>query len=1667
MKKQNKVFKLFSVLVATFLIFSSCQIGLGPAIDLEAPIVELTSHKDNDYVGQTFNLAGTVYDNEKVKSVTIDFDEADIHYRLENGVWKKKTSYVDWVVLSDEFSSYSLNDKTVYWSVWVSTSDSKVGMGSTYNFTIIAEDEIGNTGKTSKIEGSLVVDENIPNVSINSPELFATYAKLESDYAKLVLNDGNVISQLLNGTIVLDGRQDSAASFKEFRIEFDNGITDSKVVDSSNYDIPISTITTEEISNAYPFERSAVYYSKTLKTGQDNISDLRTWNIQIKPEDWISSQINPELAKGKHKIRVVATSISNSDTWQRKILGFFTWYPEADIPWITLYSGTDSLENASTDKTYPSTKIFGLVQDDDGIKNLTYSLAKQNSDKSFTNIKTNETLTLAEENTKNSQWYIESPAESAVYKLSVTVTDMYNNTSSLDRYFNVLDVQPPKISLVTPAEGSNVFSYAGTSIPLSGTVSDDGKINKLKVAYLYPEKSLENKIKFINHAEPDWNKSSDSEGNLIFDIPLPEPSFDNTTKIFTYNFSKNLDLFDDLKISPEKPLKTQDFVILAVDDAGGATVYPFAISGDSESPTISFTKFERYNVNNELSSTYELPSGDLTLGVIKSGDYAKIYGKWNDNSTSHWNIFDKINDISFAWGENSKFSDFTMNSNGTWSVKVQNMPSVSTTLVAKLKDYAGNETSTEQSIAVDKAEIGIERIGAETEDGSYKAGSIIKFTLEFTKAAIFEGIGKPYLTLKNGKSAECKDTFNTGADGKTKITFEYTINAEDQNLKMDENFITGINSNGCVWKDANTDAEFLNGSEDNILETLKNYGKVLANRNIFIDTQSPKIKDITCLSKGGSYNANKELTFKIEFDEPVNITNENEIKLDITGLIHQSTSKVGSNILLSKYKVNSGANSNNISVSSVTATLSNIKDVAGNDGDSSINVYKNTFDIQLDTRAPSAPSILGITDGSVITEDNANVEFSLGNTETGATVKYSIDDGDQWSDYKGDITLTNNGTYYITAYQIDAAGNESEKSKTYTVTIDRGALLKRISATTPNGTYNANKPIEGFLEFRGEVILPSGAQVKLNVGNDGKYVDIKDPTIEANIFYFDYKIEEGDFIKDSASLNVVGFNFEEVTYAGSSQIIKIPESKLNVNKDIKIFTGKPIVKNVSIEGEDSSAVLTIKFDRPIFKGNGTIVLEQTDDFRVPTVLTVAEYNDLKATLGNAIDNYYKKGVNGANLNSNDTLTPDTSTKYILDFTYDNTDKTLCSLFTGKKLHVVEIPIYSSAVSVSGSTLKAKLTGEFKLPVKGAEYSVKISESAVQDSVSNINAEYTIPNPNTPNPITAPGVEKPEIRIQKNGYKITDEKVNLFSDVDMPETAQMKIACQTPGSSIRYGINQSSSKHVVINDCNYHDTKTDDVTIPTIEIGYNETITLGNSSLTFATAKGMKFAISAQASKGTSESEIAYEYAARTVLKFYIGNRYRNADGKGGNDQDNHGNFYSSKIGAYVSQLTIWIIGGDSDSGGNTIDPFPLSWGDPSNFKMMKLDPGTDNKNPITKDKTTVQGQWYWITWDISAPTYHGFVAGDVPSDAQENGPSVWYAGECFYTPLKSYYILYPGETLYMTMHDEGGYYKKDQNNNDQWVDGVGAINPDTEEELKYDEANRASYFFRWKNIGTR
>ena len=1649
MKKLNKIIKsIFSIF--TLAIFSSCQIGLGEAIDLQAPEIFLTSHKDNDYVGQTFRLAGYATDNEKVKSITIDFDEANIHYKWENSTWQKKTSYIDWTALTADECACTVNNTTVNWEVTVNTTEAKVGMqSSTYSYSIVAQDQNGNSGKTSKIEGSLVVDQNTPDIKLNSPTLFATNKDIQEKIDSFELRDGSVLSQLFNGTLVFEGRQDFAAAFKEFRLELDDGTEDSNIVDSYNFNKPINSVTTENISNAYPFGRKTLYYSKTLKVGQDGIQDLRTWTVSIKPEDWISSELNAALQSGKHQIRLVATSVSNSDAWQRKILGYFTWYPEADNPWITLYSGSESLETASSDQTYPSAKIFGVVQDDDGIESLTYSLEKQNADASWSSIKSNETITLAEKNAKNSQWNIEAPTESAIYKLSVNVKDIYGKTDSVVKYFNVLDVQPPKIILTSPTESTTVFSAGGTAIKFEGTISDDAKIKSIKIVHLNPaaENPLDNKLKFINPAEQNWQKTSDSVGNLIFDVEIPKENYDSTTKIFSYEVNKSFDLFADLKIGTEKPLITQDYVILAVDESGGATTLPISVIGDSESPKLTITEIELFDDSNRSITKKNFANADIVeLPPIKDGYSAKICGTWSDNSTTKWNDCSKINKIEVEW-LTAEFSNVIMNSDGTWEVSVNKdtvPPSGSAgSIIATLKDYANNSSTTSQSVMIERAQIGLDSITCENYDGSYTVGQDILINLEFTKGATFEA-GTPSLKLNNGQYASYYETEKI-KNGMSKIQFKYKISADDTNGLLDVESIEG----DCKWKDTNTDAYF----------SIDNFDKIpkLSARKIKVDTKSPKIDSIDCLTAPGTYKEGSILTFKIVFDEDVDIDNPKEIKLQFDGNILNSdsfeTTQVGSNTLFSKYTINSHDDTTSLKITGITNTT--VKDSAGNSVKLSLleGLATDFSNIKIDTIKPVDPTItlkdkstneICVNEGDVLIDENAGFSINISSSSSvdGDTLYYSFDEGSSWKthnpnngDFTDNDTFNKNGTHRIWAYQEDEAGNRSQTVKSPTFIINRGALIRRITAEQSSGTYVVGDTIKGYIEFRDQVEY-SDLKVQLNVvGSSPISLSALNNEYKSE---FEYTIQEGHKLNDGETFLEVKEFVGNVTYRGQVKTLSVTDDiKLSKSREIEIETVKPVIQSAKLLNSDS---LQIESSKSCLKGSGNIELEISEsDFFIPTVLTESEYNDILVKIP-TLEEYYKPGLNGATKNNDNTLTPDTTKKYILDFEINNDGsvpntqsnayslKNLKELFISKGLNKVSIPIYASAVSVTGSSIIVDLTGEYKLPVKGAEYSITIPAGAVKDSVGNTNVEYE-------DKLLAPGVEKPEIRIQKKDYKISwkDNKVTTQNaNVEMPETASMKISCRTPSATIKYFANLKESDEVQVNDVVYHNTKTSDATVqePTNSYEQNTEVTIGseistgNGKTKFDNAKGLKIAIAAQSQKNSKTSH-SYEYAARTVLKFEISSGDGYDDGQGNAETEISEN--GKKL--MIEDLQIWVTGGDSPSGGNSIEPFPMSWGDFSKFKLMKYDSG--------KESNKVRGKWYWITWDLSAPAYHGFVAGDVPADAQEAGPTTYYAGECSWNPLKSYYILYPGETLRMQLasgHNHGG---------------------------------KANYFFRLKNKVTR
>ena len=225
-------------------------------------------------------------------------------------------------------------------------------------------------------------------------------------------------------------------------------------------------------------------------------------------------------------------------------------------------------------------------------------------------------------------------------------------------------------------------------------------------------------------------------------------------------------------------------------------------------------------------------------------------------------------------------------------------------------------------------------------------------------------------------------------------------------------------------------------------------------------------------------------------------------------------------------------------------------------------------------------------------------------------------------------------------------------------------------------------------------------------------------------------------------------------------------------------------------------------------------------------------------------------------------------------------------------------------------------------------------------------------------------------------------------------------------------------------------------IPQATEAYTEPVTLKGTKdvSTYDNASGLKIAIAAQASVGTANSELSYEYATRTVVKFKISN-YRDANGS----TEVEGTGIDT---VYMKDLRIWLTGGDGTSGSNSNENTPISWTDTSKFMLMagsKTYPtmpqgftntgnqpswGQTDKRGTYQDYrySSMYGNWWWVTWDITDATYIGFVAGNVPSDGATKGPDKWYCADYHWTTIKEQYPLYPGETLVMMAHGSQGEY---------------------------------------------
>jgi hypothetical protein len=246
--------------------------------------------------------------------------------------------------------------------------------------------------------------------------------------------------------------------------------------------------------------------------------------------------------------------------------------------------------------------------------------------------------------------------------------------------------------------------------------------------------------------------------------------------------------------------------------------------------------------------------------------------------------------------------------------------------------------------------------------------------------------------------------------------------------------------------------------------------------------------------------------------------------------------------------------------------------------------------------------------------------------------------------------------------------------------------------------------------------------------------------------------------------------------------------------------------------------LRITFDRDIFQGDTQQRLRIEQDssgYRIPAVLTEERWDELFIertdipgffaeewrNIGNVL---YHKGSNGAVTGSGNTLNPDTTIKYVLNFEYD-TRENAAGTVLGRDMTDIRNGLRAAEALnffamdreitiVNNRTLQINLNDQNQgraLPVKGTAYRMTIPNGFVKDFLENPNGNSNTGFDSTlTSELRITGIENPVIRINK-GLIETITGSGDARQAQQPLQTQFKIDCRTPGSTMRYRTRQTT------------------------------------------------------------------------------------------------------------------------------------------------------------------------------------------------------------------------------------------------------------------------------------
>ena len=653
--------KVLSIFLFCGIVFTSCELGLGKAVDMEAPEITIISPESYASTPKDILIKGYASDNESIKLLTISIEELGLKYQWD-GSWKKYKGS-DLIPLNESEVISNGDKKKLEWNITLNIENAV--SGTQYTLYSQVEDEYGNTSSKSKDERSFTCDIEKPVVSVNIPELLKNYITPEESKNQYKLQDSKDVLKLINKSFVIEGTQKEDTKLGELYILLDTSSSPN-----------VKSYEQEKDLNKITEEGKLICIKK--------IEGNRSWNTTVSESDM-------EQLSERTVIRIVTESHDAAGNVDRRVQGWFIYDNEADTPWIEASFGGEKYENATSNAVYPNCALQGQCYDDDGLKEITITTYIETSENTWQEgkiSKIDETILAKENYPTYYAWSINAISNKKTFKVEIECVDINGEKSEkVTRFLSVADVNPPKVE-ITPI--TNELGDKDGNITISGTVSDDAPLSKnLKMVRI---KNNDSPLDYYDSTYEGWTKE-----NEVFEIQLNNKTENNGE--CKYSFSRTFNLFTDFGVSSTEIYNSM-MLIFNMEDEKSASIVSLNLQGDTQPPVLEITKIQIENSTQE----YEISGDEWTILPPASSNYKiQLVGTWSDNSANYWNLDNgkkRIGELIVKKDSNEKFVTPTINNDGTWQSGYFSPGNSASSVYVSLKDFGGNTTEKKVSRAI-------------------------------------------------------------------------------------------------------------------------------------------------------------------------------------------------------------------------------------------------------------------------------------------------------------------------------------------------------------------------------------------------------------------------------------------------------------------------------------------------------------------------------------------------------------------------------------------------------------------------------------------------------------------------------------------------------------------------------------------------------------------------------------------------------------------------------------------------------------------------------------------------------------------------------------------------------------------------------------------------------